>query len=379
MAAAAQRPRQPAAPAAAGVPWTQWGGPHRNFTLKRRASKTPGRHPDRAWCGSASLARAIRRPPSKAACSIRCTAGAAKKWCFAANAETGQTLWEHVTPMTFVSDAALEMGNGPYSTPLIVGDRVFTTGVAGRLQCFDKKSGKLLWTQELWTEHRGSQLMYGYASSPIAFRDTVVVPVGGRGKAVMAFQQADGKVAWSAQRFRQRLLVAGADRRRRPRADGAADGWRRDRGQSAQRRSAVAGAVQGRLLDRRVDAAVRARQSAVRLVGVRRRRQGDRVEARRACRPRATELWSSTALRLHHGNAMRIGDAIYFSSGGKGSQAILIGGRRAQRHHSLAAAQHREGHVRLGRQQADHARSGRQPDDRVSVASRDSRSPRRRR
>jgi len=38
---------------------------------------------------------------------------------------------------------------------------------------------------------------------------------------------------------------------------------------------------------------------------------------------RATELWSSPRLRLHHGNAMRIDDTIYFSSGGKGSQAIL--------------------------------------------------------
>jgi len=38
---------------------------------------------------------------------------------------------------------------------------------------------------------------------------------------------------------------------------------------------------------------------------------------------KATELWNSNRLRLHHGNAMRIGDTIYFSSGGKGSQAIL--------------------------------------------------------
>ena len=37
----------------------------------------------------------------------------------------------------------------------------------------------------------------------------------------------------------------------------------------------------------------------------------------------ATELWSSNRLRLHHGNAIRIGDVIYFSNGGKGSQAIL--------------------------------------------------------
>ena len=75
----------------------------------------------------------------------------------AADAETGKTLWEHVTPMTFQSDVAREMGNGPYSTPLVAGNRVFTTGVAGRLQCLDKKTGKVLWTQQLWDEHRGSQ------------------------------------------------------------------------------------------------------------------------------------------------------------------------------------------------------------------------------
>jgi outer membrane protein assembly factor BamB len=44
---------------------------------------------------------------------------------------------------------------------------------------------------------------------------------------------------------------------------------------------------------------------------------------RKGLQTTATELWTSNRLRLHHGNAMRIGDAIYFSSGGKGSQAIL--------------------------------------------------------
>jgi outer membrane protein assembly factor BamB len=104
----------------------------------------------------------------------------------ACDAASGKTLWEHATPMTFRSDAT-EMGNGPYSTPLIVGDRLFTTGVAGRLQCLDKKTGKLLWTQQLWLDHKGTRLMYGYASSPIAFRDTVIDPVGGPGKAVYGF------------------------------------------------------------------------------------------------------------------------------------------------------------------------------------------------
>ena len=200
MAAGAQPTRQ-SPTTAAGVAWTQWGGPHRNFTTEASGIKDtwPAAGPRVVW--KRKLGEGYSSPAVEGGVLYSMYGRRGEEVVFAANAETGQTLWEHVTPMTFVSDAALEMGNGPYSTPLIVGDRVFTTGVAGRLQCFDKKSGKLLWTQQLWTEHRGSQLMYGYASSPIAFRDTIVVPVGGRGKAVMAFQQADGKVAWSANDF----------------------------------------------------------------------------------------------------------------------------------------------------------------------------------
>ena len=177
----------------------------------------------------------------------------------AADAETGKTLWEHATPMTFQSDAAREMGNGPYSTPLVAGNRVFTTGVAGRLQCLDKKTGKVLWTQQLWDDHRGSQMMYGYACSPIAFRETVIVPVGGRGKAVMAFQQADGKVAWAkgdlGNVYSSPVLinVSGLEQ-----LAVLLDGARAGR-ESPQRRSAMAGAVQGRLLDCRRDAGVGSR------------------------------------------------------------------------------------------------------------------------
>src|SRR5258708_18407228 len=99
----------------------------------------------------------------------------------ALDADTGRTLWEHATPMTFRSDYS-EMGNGPYSTPLLAGDRVFTAGVSGRLQCLDKKTGKPLWTQMLWEDHGGTQFMYGDASNPISFRGTIIVPAGGEAR-----------------------------------------------------------------------------------------------------------------------------------------------------------------------------------------------------
>jgi outer membrane protein assembly factor BamB len=307
--------------AARTVAWTQWGGPHRNFQTEATGIKDtwPAAGPRVAW--KRALGEGYSAPVVGNGVLYTMYGKPREEVVLAANAETGTTLWEHVTPMAFQSDAA-EMGNGPYASPLLVGSRLFTTGVAGRLQCLDAKTGKLLWTQQLWTDHHGSRLMYGYSSSPIAFRDTVIVPVGGAGKSVMAFQQADGKVAWARHDFGnvysspvlidldglEQLVVL---------MDGALLAVNPHNGDlqwqvpfKADYSIAVATPLwgPGNLLF--VSAEYNAGSKVVEL-------------QRTGMQTKATELWSSNRLRLHHGNAMRIGDAIYFSSGGKGSQAIL--------------------------------------------------------
>jgi outer membrane protein assembly factor BamB len=239
----------------------------------------------------------------------------------AADAETGSTLWEHTTPMTFASDAP-EMGNGPYAAPLVVGDRLFTAGVSGRLQCLDKKTGKVLWTQQLWEQHGGSRLMYGYSSSPIAFRDTVIVPVGGRGKAVMAFKQADGSVAWAKNDFGNAyssplLIDVGGLEQLAVLMDSIVFGINPHNGDlqwqvpfKVDYSIAIATPVWGPDNLLFVSSEYGGGTKVVEL-----QRNGMQTTAK--------ELWSTPRLRLHHGNAMRVGDAMYFSSGGKGSQAIL--------------------------------------------------------
>jgi hypothetical protein len=224
--------------------------------------------------------------------------------------------------MTFNSDAGIDMGNGPYSTPSIVGPRLFTIGVAGRLQCLDKASGKVMWTQQLWTDHGGSKLMYGYASSPIAFRDTLIVPVGGRGRSVMAFNQADGKVVWARHDFGNvyssplHINVGGLEQTALV-MDGAVVAVNPHNGDlqwqvpfKADYSIAIATPVFGPDNLMFISAEYNAGAKAIEL-----QRQGQQTTAK--------ELWTSPRLRLHHGNAMRIGDAIYFTSGGKGSQPIL--------------------------------------------------------
>jgi len=214
------------------------------------------------------------------------------------------------------------MGNGPYSTPLIAGDRLFTTDHQRSYNNSSRSMDTHSWTQQLWEDHRGSRLMYGYASSPIAFRDTVIVPVGGRGKAGMAFNQADGKVAWAKNDFGNvysspLMIDVGGLEQLVVLLDGVVCAVNPHNGDlqwqvpfKADYSIAVAMPVWGPDNLLFVSSEYNAGSKVIEL-----KRSGLQTVA--------TELWSSNRLRLHHGNAMRIGDAIYFSSGGKGSQAIL--------------------------------------------------------
>lgn len=312
--------KKPAAPPPAPA-WTQWGGPSRNFTTDARGIKDtwPASGPRVMW--KRPLGEGYSAPAVENGVVYTMYGKPRTEVVVAANAETGATLWEQTAPMTFQSDAP-EMGNGPYAAPLIAGNRLFTAGVAGRLQCLDKQSGKLLWSQELWTAHNGSRLMYGYASSPIAFRDLVIVPVGGSGKALMAFNQADGKPAWSRNDFGNAyssplLIHVGGLEQLAVLMDGAVFGVNPHNGDlqwqvpfKADYSIAVATPLWGPDNLLFVSSEYNGGTKVIEL-----QRTGNETKA--------TELWSSNRLRLHHGNAMRIDGAVYFSSGGKGSQAIL--------------------------------------------------------
>ena len=303
------------------VAWPQWGGPHRNFTTDASGLKAswPAAGPKVMW--KRPLGEGYSSPSVEASALYTMYGRPGQEIVTALEARTGKTLWEHATPMSFRSDAP-EMGNGPYATPLLVGDRVFTTGVSGRMQCLDKTTGKPLWTQMLWDDHGGTRLMYGYASSPIAFRDTVIVPVGGKTKGTMAFQQADGKVAWARgsipNAYSSPLLinVDGLDQLVEV-MDGFVFGLNPHNGDPqwqvpfrADYAISVATPVwcPGNLLF--VSAEYNAGSKMIRL-----ERTGQQIKA--------TEVWTSNRLRLHNGNAMWVAGTLYFTSGGKGSQAIL--------------------------------------------------------
>ena len=178
-----------------GIPWLQWGGPHRNFQTEAKLPDAwPAAGPKILW----------RRPLGEGYSSILVENGRlyttyrnmSTEFVIAADANTGKTIWEYSYSAPFHNDAA-EEGNGPHATAAIAGDRIFTAGSSGKLHCLDKKTGKVLWEHDLWNLlYRGSELIYGYASSPLVYRDTIILPVGGDGHAMMSFRQSDGSTVW---------------------------------------------------------------------------------------------------------------------------------------------------------------------------------------
>src|SRR3982074_1274854 len=127
------------------APWLQWGGPNRNFQAGAAglADRCPAAGPRVLW----------KRTLGEGYSSILVENGVlytmygrpGEEITLAASAATGKTIWERANPVHFQNDAQ-ERGNGPHATPLIVGDRMFAVGVTGRLECLDKKTGKLMWT-----------------------------------------------------------------------------------------------------------------------------------------------------------------------------------------------------------------------------------------
>jgi len=202
------------ASAAAGEAWRQWGGPNRNFIVSSTglAEKWPETGPPALWSRplgpghSAILAEDGRLYTMYRAGNGRARQGPwePEETVVAMDAATGKTLWEHKYPSRRED---FSFGAGPHSTPLLVGDRLFTIGTNKQLFAFDKKSGKVLWSHDLIREFGSPELLIrpvvktGYGCSPIAYRDTIICSAGGPGQSVMAFRQSDGAVVWKSGDF----------------------------------------------------------------------------------------------------------------------------------------------------------------------------------
>lgn len=121
--------------------------------------------------------------------------------CF--NAKDGSLLWKHEYDCPYtVSYAA-----GPRCTPTVEGDRVYTLGAEGHLFCLDAESGKVIWERRAAAEEIGEdgkptgrfhRTLWGFTSHPLIDGDKLIVLTTGPAGSVTAFDKRTGERIWSA-------------------------------------------------------------------------------------------------------------------------------------------------------------------------------------
>jgi outer membrane protein assembly factor BamB len=108
-------------------------------------------------------------------------------------AATGEQLWSTNVGEAMVSD----WGNGPRSTPTVVGDTVYALGSRGNLVALATADGSLRWQISL-VELGGRQPYHGFSASPLVEGDTLIIESGGpEGKSFVGLDRTTGETRWS--------------------------------------------------------------------------------------------------------------------------------------------------------------------------------------
>jgi len=190
--------------------WPQWGGKNRDFIAdsKDLATAWPEGGPKKIWsrplgAGYSSIVFADDRLYAMYRDGdVSGPAGDSNNEIVVAlDAQTGKTVWENRYAAPLPEGMDPQFGKGPNSTPLVHGGRVYTFGIGGKLHSIDVKTGKTVWSHDVIVEFGAKTPEFGFSSSPLIYKNSLIVPVGGPGVGVIAFDAASGAVQWKKHDF----------------------------------------------------------------------------------------------------------------------------------------------------------------------------------
>ena len=189
------------------VDWPQYRGPLTTGATPEKILKPwTGAAPKLLWKvpsegGFSSFAVAGTRAFTL---SLKEIDGAKQESVVAHDAATGKELW--AAPLNFAkydgggNDGTGDNkgGDGPRSTPTIVGSNVIVLSSQLTLACFDGTSGNVVWKKDLLKEHAGRNIQWQSAASPMLAGGLIYVAGGGPGESLLAIDPKDGSVVWKA-------------------------------------------------------------------------------------------------------------------------------------------------------------------------------------
>jgi outer membrane protein assembly factor BamB len=107
---------------------------------------------------------------------------------------TGKPLWTHEYDCKY----QISYPCGPRATPAVEGDKVYTLGAMGDLNCLETASGKVLWSKNFVHDYGAPVPIWGFAAHPLIDGNRLICLVGGQGSVVVAFDRNTGAEKWKA-------------------------------------------------------------------------------------------------------------------------------------------------------------------------------------
>ena len=304
----------PASSSSTPAAWPQWGGPNRNFVVLAAdlAPSWPDGGPKRLW--QKALGDGFSAMVTDGVTLYATYREGAEDVAIALDARTGETRWMTKYAAPFTETCSERLGAAPRAAPLIHRDQLITVTSGGELHSFDRRDGKAQWTVDLLAGAAAELRACGYSTSPVAYKNTLITMAGGKGRAVVALDAATGRTVWQSQDFQNGYSspilidldghpevvaftyaeVAGLN------PDTGALEW--SKAHPSDQGVNVATPIWGDDHLLFVSSAYGGGSRMLKLA-----RKGDAVAVE--------EVWATQRVRVHFGNAVRMGNRIYFSNG----------------------------------------------------------------
>ncbi len=115
--------------------------------------------------------------------------------------KSGKTIWEFKYDCDYdqYPDMDQRFKSGPRSTPTVDGDRVYTLGTTGILNCLTAAEGRLIWQRDLKEMNGGKSPELGYTHSLFISGDLLFTHPGGMNSSLAALKKQDGSVVWKGE------------------------------------------------------------------------------------------------------------------------------------------------------------------------------------
>lgn len=188
---------KPQPPASRSAPWPDYRGPRRDGIYQETPINT-------AW-PSQGLPEIWRQKIGGGYASMVVAQGLVytieqrrdQEVVAAYDLQTGRQHWEHGWPGHFQESMG---GPGPRATPTWSDGVLYALGAQGELRALDAKTGTMRWRRNILEDAGVGNLQWGMSGAPLFVDGTIIVFPGGRNnKSVIAYNAADGSIAWTSQ------------------------------------------------------------------------------------------------------------------------------------------------------------------------------------